>query len=58
MSFGTFQSDPRRGPGALHAIMDSGHAVDGIPEQLVGDEQGEGYSLDKDGNLIIETFTP
>lgn len=25
---------------------------------LVGNEQGERYSLDKDGNLIIEKFTP
>ena len=32
--------------------------VDGGFLSLVGDEQGEGYSLDKDGNLIIENFTP
>ena len=32
--------------------------VDGGFLSLVGDEQGERYSLDKDGNLIVETFTP
>jgi ABC-type molybdate transport system substrate-binding protein len=32
--------------------------VDGGFLSLVGDEQGERYSLDKDGNLIIENFTP
>ncbi len=32
--------------------------VDGGFLPLVGDEQGERYSLDKDGNLIVETFTP
>jgi len=32
--------------------------VDGGFLPLLGDEQGERYSLDKDGNLIIETFTP
>ncbi len=32
--------------------------VDGGFLSLFGDEQGERYSLDKNGNLIIETFTP
>ena len=32
--------------------------VDGGFLPLLGDEQGERYSLDKDGNLIVETFTP
>jgi ABC-type molybdate transport system substrate-binding protein len=32
--------------------------VDGGFLPLVGDEKAERYSLDKDGNLTIETFTP
>jgi len=32
--------------------------VDGGFLSLAGDELGERYSLDKDGNLIIETFVP
>jgi ABC-type molybdate transport system substrate-binding protein len=32
--------------------------VDGGFLSLAGDELGERYSLDKDGNLIIETFAP
>jgi len=32
--------------------------VDGGFLSLTGDELGERYSLDKDGNLIIETFAP
>src|SRR5690554_7759076 len=38
-SFGTFHGYLRRGPGTPHAVMNSGHAVDGVTEEAVGDEE-------------------